>query len=291
MTLLSNPVTSRPAGLTHCGRGRARGFTLIELLVSIGLMSIMLTMMAMIFSRAQSAFKQTRTAVEIHQTARSILDTMRQDFAAVRMVKYWPTGASDELHAPAAGRLVGIDSTQFSTLSMDESVYGDVIEFTTAADQSGAKSGNEEIETGRVSIVRYFLVDDGNGTRDLRKLVHVVDDDDDLTANLAYVASTSANEGEPLGFNVVSMHFHYYGPALDEGRSVWTEDDASTTNPQDIEGGDWPPASRPAPPRLPPCVQVTLEIADHHRTTMGTSGDLRTYTFTERFYLSGWNSE
>ena len=274
-------------------RGR-RAFTLIELLVSLGLMSIMLTMMAVIFASAQGAFKQGRAAVEIHQTARAILDVMRYDFSGARVVKYWPTTGTTADHVPSWGRFAGSDRTHLSGSPTDyEHNTGDIIEFTTTADQTAAVSGTVEIAGGRLCIVRYFLVNDTAGTSELRKLVRVVDDNEDLEADLSYdatsAATIAATGGEPLGLNVVSMDFRYYRPIQgDTGRPAWTEN-AGSASPD--ETGDWPPTGAPWPPRVPACVEVTLVVTDYKRTVAVATGAMRTYTFKERFYLAAWNAE
>ncbi len=64
------------------------GFTLIELLVALGLMAILMTMIATIFSQATQAFHMARASVEIHQNARATFNAMLRDLAAAEFTDY-----------------------------------------------------------------------------------------------------------------------------------------------------------------------------------------------------------
>jgi len=335
--------------------GARGGLTLIELVVAIGLMAVMLSMMAIIFGRAQGAFREARASVEIHQMVRAVFDTMRQDLAGATLIRHSGDGSTIipgqfvgtdlEKSCPKCGSALVADERAsgtvkhgcrnpdcekycnwdddtnssflpWTTAEVNRSRYheglkheaedGDVLEFTTTADQVVAVN---DLQNPRVYLVRYFLVRDGwEATREirgteysikthqLRKFVQPVYDrlypksgDDGYVSQYRYpnkyaypykgrtlTAPTSPrNEGEALGFWIVSMNFRYYDPAgHGRTRSVWAEDES---DPDDPLYGQWPPRDAPWPTRIPALVECTLVIRDHLRN--------KEFTFVERFAM------
>jgi prepilin-type N-terminal cleavage/methylation domain-containing protein len=63
-------------------------FTLIELLVAVGLMAILLTMIATIFSGATQAFLVARASIQIHESARAALNALVNDLTAAEFTSY-----------------------------------------------------------------------------------------------------------------------------------------------------------------------------------------------------------
>jgi len=62
---------------------RTSGFTLLELLVVIGIMGVVTAVGGTTFVRMMGAWSDVRSQMELNRAAEQILETMRQDFAAV----------------------------------------------------------------------------------------------------------------------------------------------------------------------------------------------------------------
>ena len=129
-------------------------FTLIELMVALGLMALLMSMIATVFSQASISFRRAKAAVEIHQNARAAHDIMLRDFAAGKFCEYE-------------------DKSGYFALSWhpdrdpaDADVqYTQAVTFTTLAEQTGAEALVPGVSP-QVALVRYSLEWDGGLAED-----------------------------------------------------------------------------------------------------------------------------
>jgi prepilin-type N-terminal cleavage/methylation domain-containing protein len=215
-------------GRTHTRRRIARpsaGFTLIELLVTMALLVVLLYMLATAFSTAQRAFADTRTSVAVAQTARAIMDMMRDELMCAKLVKL------------GSGQRLLFEGTDGGSTGSDTLTY------TTDAFQAARSKPNTQVPSlPQVVEVRYLL--QGN------VVMKQVDWDNDLN-------NDNVDPAEGIGFNIKSLNFRYYDKRPLSRPPVRTLD-----LPRWTSDGKWKSdgISQRTPLQLPAAVEITLVV-------------------------------
>jgi prepilin-type N-terminal cleavage/methylation domain-containing protein len=175
-------------------------FTLIELMVAVGLMAILLTMIATIFSEATQAFRVARASIQIHESARAAFNALVDDLTAAEFTAYdngvqgyfalsqGPTnsttgatgsngpglnwrGAWSSTTSYAVNDLVSNGGISYNCIAANTNhsppnatywyaIVGDTLTFTTLAPQPGARYAAPEA-VEQLALVRYSLEFDG----------------------------------------------------------------------------------------------------------------------------------
>jgi prepilin-type N-terminal cleavage/methylation domain-containing protein len=250
------------------------GFTLIELLVTIGLLSILLYMLASVFTAAHIAFTDTRRVVQAAQTGRVVIDAIRNDLVGARLVR---TGLSPI----KGGFFSGVDREESGVTPLPpppleyyvgyntETAGHDTLAFVTETFQSARATGAPVPPVPQLVKVKYFLNRDGVMKR--------VSWDEDY-AEFNKDGQDSADEPEAVGLNqpgvitVTRLDFRYCGYSEEATASGFTE----------YGNWNWDALSSDTY-GLPAAVEVTVTIQ-----WLDSRTRTRTMAFTELVYLPAY---
>ena len=213
----SSPLPSRQA------------FTLVEMLVAIALASVMLVIIAQVFSQGSAIVSKSYALVKINQTGRVVLDSLGRDLGAAQLVHV----TSGQFRGIIGYNDIAAGSSPLAPLTAGELMDGqDAVAMLTAVNRASAST----------AWVGYYLDEDGVLRRCQRT-------DDALLDSPSW--TFDKGDGVIVGLNVRSLQLRYrdqlastpvwihgwddktYLPALVEIRVVVVQDMAQSTGNQE----------------------------------------------------------
>jgi len=246
------------AGNRRPRRRALRAFTLVELLVAIALGSIMLTIVAKIFSQSSKVFSESDAYIEIYQSARAIFDRFEQDVNAIVPIHAWHTAST----ARQLRGVVGYDDIATNA--------GDLVGFDNEDDQDqdaiGMLCGGANVYDRPLCWVFYYVNTDG-------ELIRMQEADADQIEGDNLPAPSAADRAGVMALHVLNFQVQYYD-WQESGAPVWQD--------------SWCVAGTTANYNrtyLPKFIQVTITISDAQDRIVRTTDTGRAYgvEFTQLF--------
>ena len=243
----------------HLGRRRTRrGFTLVELLVAIALGSIMLTIVAKIFSQSSKVFSQSDAYIEIYQSARAFFDRFERDVNGIVPVRAWnTTGTARELRGVVGYNNIATNPGSDLNGFTDNEANQDVV---------GMLCGGANVHDRPLCWVMYYMNTDG-------ELIRMQESDATQIEGDNLPAPSASDTAGVMALNVLNFQVQYFDwqeSATPVWQNSWCTTGAAANYTQTY---------------LPKFIQVTITISDAQDRIVRTTdtGDAYGVEFTQIF--------